>query len=383
MRLQGRHARSQAWNACVNAGDVQRARWLLDHGLKPHPEQDGYFLEQSLFTALNGPVAMIGLLVEAGADPNRQDAGQYRDYPLLRALRYNRFDHARALLAHGANPDARDFSRFTSSMIALDTSDFYFPSVAVARAHKARAWAMVRDLVKAGANPDKSRKGQIYLFGYADHPARLRWMGNRLNILMAPDFMLGNVLCHGLHESSDPQAMTRMMDHHLSSGADFNHVLGLQSEGGLTVFQLFLKDIIGNTGRLEKGSRLAELLGYCLNHGADPTARNASGSHAFDLVLDMAEHYMEAGRAGEVRLCNDVCELMMDHTTWAHLSLAFDDGKTVFDRLSDLAPSDRLQALLDRKYLEKRLPTEEIPPGSQANTAEAGHPLPGTRARRL
>ena len=385
MRSRGRYARSVAWNDCVNNGDVGKARWLLDHGLKPHPEADHYFLEQCLFTALRGPVEMIPLLVEAGADPNVQDGGQYRDCPLLRALRYDRFAHARALLALGAKPGVRDFSRFTSFMIALDTDAATPLTPAKRRAIKDQAWAMVRDLVAAGANPDTSRKGEIYLFGYATHPARLRWLENRLQVLCAPSFMLGNLLHHGLQDSSGRASVLRMMDHHLKTGGNFQDTPGPKSQDNLTLFQGWLKDL-AESGYRNNGDFLdtqkypGDLLAASLARGADPAARNPGGDHAFDILLDMAD---QSPANNEARfICNRFCEFLMDHTTWAHLDLPCRDGKTVLERLADIGPGERIQALLDQRHLQALL--ENPVPLSTKGQEPGADPRPGLpRSKRL
>jgi ankyrin repeat protein len=104
----------------ARVGDVESARILLSKGADPNDRQpDGLTALQLAAYSGQGPVAV--LLLDCGADPNAAEIG----YTALHAaVLRSALDVVKALLAHGANPDAK---LTKGTPIRRETTDYNLP----------------------------------------------------------------------------------------------------------------------------------------------------------------------------------------------------------------------------------------------------------------
>jgi ankyrin repeat protein len=158
----------------VAAGHIDVATMLLDAGADPRLQARINELTQRKnadfpsggFAALhwaarNGDEAMIRLLLERGADINARNGDT--STPMMLAIVNDRFDTAKLLLDLGA--DANDGSLYYVTEMRDATTDWRAKDGTVYRAdhpNKLTALDLTRELLEAGADPNKPFVGQMH-----------------------------------------------------------------------------------------------------------------------------------------------------------------------------------------------------------------------------
>jgi ankyrin repeat protein len=94
-------------DALINAilsSQTDRAASLVRQGTPVNlPSKHG---STPLYTAaVQGELAIVRLLLEAGADPNQESSGESEGIPLCAAASWGRTEVVRLLLEHGADPN--------------------------------------------------------------------------------------------------------------------------------------------------------------------------------------------------------------------------------------------------------------------------------------
>lgn len=146
----------------IKQGSTEEIRGFLKKALKAHPslivaKDPRYWTDQLHLACQAGDVAVVRLLLECGADPNRHNVSATSDHgtALHYAARGGHLETARALLEHGAEVDARDGIGYTPLHEAV-----YGPH--------ATAGEMVEFLLDSGADVNAEAK-----YG-GDTPLQLR-----------------------------------------------------------------------------------------------------------------------------------------------------------------------------------------------------------------
>jgi ankyrin repeat protein len=95
----------------VLAGDVDAAAALLRDGLLPDSRSEG---TTPLYTAaVQGETELVRMLLRAGADPNLRSGDRTEGTPLCASACHGHTEIVRALLAHGADPNLREDELWT------------------------------------------------------------------------------------------------------------------------------------------------------------------------------------------------------------------------------------------------------------------------------
>ena len=93
----------------VNVGNIREIQQLLDQGISPNAEVDGWTaLEKA---SVRNQYNVIEILIEAGVDPNRED--EYGLSPLHMSCKDGHVNSADALMKYGARHDKTDKSGYT------------------------------------------------------------------------------------------------------------------------------------------------------------------------------------------------------------------------------------------------------------------------------
>jgi ankyrin repeat protein len=88
----------------ILASQTELAAALLRRGASVNGESQ--FGSTPLYTAaVQGEVEIVRLLLEAGADPNRESGGESEGTPVCAAASWGRTEVVRLLLQHGADPN--------------------------------------------------------------------------------------------------------------------------------------------------------------------------------------------------------------------------------------------------------------------------------------
>jgi ankyrin repeat protein len=145
------YGKTTALMFAARSGDVASARLLVDAGANVN-DLDARGISVVTLAAHSGFLDLVEFLLDKGADPNRSDAGFT---PLHEAIMRRDEPLVRALLKHGADPQARVQ---TWTPTRRQSSDFHFePELVGANPYwlAARFWQpdVMRLLVELGADP--------------------------------------------------------------------------------------------------------------------------------------------------------------------------------------------------------------------------------------
>jgi ankyrin repeat protein len=102
----------------ARGGHCKVADWLLQHGAELNAAIPGYGTPLATAAANEDGSAMVRLLLERGADPNRCASDGHT--PLMRAAEYGDAASAALLIRAGANLNARDHWGNTPTLTAIE-----------------------------------------------------------------------------------------------------------------------------------------------------------------------------------------------------------------------------------------------------------------------
>jgi ankyrin repeat protein len=91
--------------AAILGSRVAHVASLLRRGA-PVNAADKYGTTPLYKAAVQGETEIVGMLLEAGADPNRESGGEDEGTPLCAAASWGHTEIVRLLLQHGAHPNA-------------------------------------------------------------------------------------------------------------------------------------------------------------------------------------------------------------------------------------------------------------------------------------
>jgi ankyrin repeat protein len=103
MTMAGKDARKRKLFEAIYAGDGQRVRKLLKHGVSPNAT-DEHGSTALYIAAVQGEAWPVGELLAAGARPNVESGGDAEGTPLCGAASWGHTTVLRSLLAAGADP---------------------------------------------------------------------------------------------------------------------------------------------------------------------------------------------------------------------------------------------------------------------------------------
>jgi hypothetical protein len=124
---------------CIAAdrSDTHEVQRLLDAGIPPDTTDTG--VTPLMTASRNGDLAIMRLLIDKGADVNRQDTYLNAWTPLLHALHTQQRAAVLLLLERGANPNTPGAGGETPLMLAAQDNDVTLVAALLARGADARA----------------------------------------------------------------------------------------------------------------------------------------------------------------------------------------------------------------------------------------------------
>ena len=233
----------------VEIGNLRTIGNLLDGGADVTAEDaEGY--DALSKAARYGKVAVARLLLEHGADPNRQNSTEYQTTPLMEASIDGYVAVAQLLLDHGADPDVRDVNGDT----ALNWATFFGQT------------RFVETLIAAEANLNMTGQDDFTALDTA--------------LLYAHDDIIDQLIAAGAAEGSVSPTGAQLLD--AVKQNDLTQITSLLAEGADPA----TKDAAGTPALVWAASKgHTDALTLLLDAGAPPDARNRIG---FDALLSAA-----------------------------------------------------------------------------------------------
>lgn len=205
-----------------------------------------------LYAAREGHLEIVQLLLASGAVLEKSDADGVT--PLLMAILNGEIQTARFLIDKGANVNAMDWYGETPLWAAVDIRDLDVPGPHQANGvDRAAAFDLIEAILAHGANPDARTK---------EYPPQRRWI-TRLGSLSWVDFT-GQTAFLRAALAGDVEVMRLLLEHHADPNiATFNGTTPLMAAAGVnwTVAQTYDE----GPEKLLEAVRLAAALGNDVN----------------------------------------------------------------------------------------------------------------------
>ena len=136
----GAHPEVEDFALAVRRGTARMVEWFLEHGFQldnPVHECQSSHLSIAIFMGPGEKLEIVNLLVECGANVNRP-GNDFGEPPLVQAVRERKFQIAKFLLKHGADPNLASVHQAYALNFAVQRGQL----------------ELARDLLDGGANPD-------------------------------------------------------------------------------------------------------------------------------------------------------------------------------------------------------------------------------------
>ena len=245
---------------------VNTVQLLLQHGANPGAKKwDG---APVLNLAAAGEGRLVGLLLDAGANANAKDSDG--SSPLHVAAEKVRYECARILLTHGADPNARDNKSHAT------------PLMNAAREGLGESPKIVHLLLERGADPNATDKdgssALVYGAGFVRSGSGPDWAAAALEIM-------GDLIRHGADVNDAGNQYSRaLIDAADNWGPDDPIVVKFLIDAGATIRPNPKDGVSALMRAASKGhSRVVQFL---LDIGADPLAKDTRHHSAMDYARD-------------------------------------------------------------------------------------------------